>query len=197
MTDKIIVPSSSPISKEQKAAIDKINAKYGSYYDNLGVTGFDGKNVFYIGYIGYFNGEEIFKYGVTSNVFVRDVKKHRNEFEIFDMVHIEECDNMLEIKRLFKREMMFKKMNRTLTVNGKTHTDLFTFVEYWDMNQTLMIVNQLIMDNPSVKKIKEKLSKLRLRYQLLQKNISYDLLQKDYECLKAELEYKTEPHEEL
>ena len=63
------------------------------YKDNL-ITEYKDKNVLYLGYIGDYEGLQYYKFGKSGHMLERDYYQHRNNFEMFDLKYVIECDNI-------------------------------------------------------------------------------------------------------
>src|SRR5439155_23466440 len=101
--------------------------KYGSYsiqikyehkpfYSENMLINYSNKNVIYIGYIGIYNNEHIFKFGKTCNIYNREFKKHKYTYNKFDIIFIIECQNNEYVEKRFKEELKVKNIDRKSVV---------------------------------------------------------------------------------
>lgn len=124
----LIHNSKQPLAKKIKYWIDNevlpALIKYGSYsiqpkninipsfYDTETIASFYLKTVLYIGYVGFINGEHIFKYGLSRKMFQRDYKQHSNQFNQFKVVLIIETDNAELVEDLFESDVKSLNLHR-------------------------------------------------------------------------------------
>ncbi len=132
---------------------NRVDYKHKSYYDNGMITLFEGKNVVYIGYIGMFYNEHIFKFGKTRDIYNRDIKKHRKNFNFFDIIHIKECTNHEIIEEKFKKELIAKNIYRRIKINGKKKTELFTITNKISIENVIQLLENVIKYFPINKEI--------------------------------------------
>jgi hypothetical protein len=57
------------------------------------ISEYNQKNVLYIGYIGTYNNEHIFKYGLSNQIFKRNYVQHQKTYDKINLHHVVECDN--------------------------------------------------------------------------------------------------------
>lgn len=84
--------------------------KYGSYSipkfdDSNMISNYDNKNVLYIGYIGKYDDEPLYKFGKSSNIYARDYASNKKTLNLFDIVYIAVCDNKDEVEQKFKKRI--------------------------------------------------------------------------------------------
>jgi hypothetical protein len=142
-----------------------------SFYREHDLYKFDNKNVVYIAYVGVYNKEEIFKYGISSKIFKREYLQHRNNFTKFNMVTIKITDNKDIVEELFEKELLMRNLHRKLTINNKKQTELFTVNEDYSYEYIHRLLSRIIRDNPSyeVAMLKEKITQLKMQL----KNYAY------------------------
>lgn len=133
-----------------------------TFYKYNDLYKFNNKNVVYIADVGKYNGEHIYKYGISGKVFEREYNAHRKNFEHFDMKIIKITDNKDIIEELFEKELLIRNMHRSLVINNKKQTELFTINENYSFIYFQKLLNRLIKNNPSyeVSKYKKKIIKL-------------------------------------
>ena len=197
--------------------------KYGSYsmdplgyrsvYTEKNISDFDKKNVVYLAYVGNYNDEDIFKYGISRRVFGREYKEHRKNFDKFEMVYIEECDNNMDVEDSFENEMKVRNMHRTITIGKKTQTELFAVSTDYDIVTIKSLLDGLIKSKPlpalehantkikmlqDDKEVKKLELKLKLRQEktkmkeleIKEEEIKLRLREKEIELEKKKIEYK-------
>ncbi len=156
-----------------------------SIYFSKNVTDYDNKNVFYMAYVGTINGENIYKYGISSRIFGRDYKEHRRTFNIFTLFYLEETDNNIVIESLFEKELHIRKIHRSLTINNKKQTELYTTSADHPIEKIIKIVIDIISNNllPALKEADNKIKELT-------NNNEYRIRLEEIQLKKLELEYK-------
>ncbi len=140
------------------------------------ISSYDGKNVFYMAYIGTINNENIYKYGISRQIFVREYTQHRNTFKIFNLIYLEETDNNAKIELLFEQNMKILDLHRNLIINNKKYSELFTTSDYHSIDKIIKDVTKLISENP-LSALKDAQNKIKE-------------LTNDKEIMKLDLEYK-------
>ncbi len=126
---------------------DMVNTKP-SIYLNQNITNFDDKNVVYIGYVGKYNNELIYKYGISSRIFSRDYNEHRKTFDAFELIYLKETDNNYKIETLFEKELKCRNLHRKLSFKNKNQTELFTIMPDNDIDKLTNMLDKLIETNP-------------------------------------------------
>ncbi len=169
-----------------------------SVYFNKNVSDYDNKNVFYMAYVGTINGEDIYKYGISSQIYARDYKEHRNIFQIFRLFCIEETDNTAKIEKLFEKEMHVRNLHRNLTMDNKKHTELYTTSVEYPLDKIIKLVTDIITNNPLpvIKRANDKIKELTNNSDITKLNLEYqikleDTKQKEIQYKMKELEFKT------
>ena len=156
----LVRESKQPLAKEMRKWIDNevmpAIVKYGSYsmqpasidirlfYEMNTISTFFQKAVLYIGYVGQVNGEFIFKYGLSRNMFKRDFEQHSKHFAKFKVVFIGETDNCEQIEKLFENDVKTFNLYRQLTINGKRQTELFTVSIKYPIDYHIQNMQRLI-----------------------------------------------------
>jgi hypothetical protein len=110
---------------------------------------YNNKNVVYIADVGTYNNERIYKYGISGKVFDREYNAHRKNFDHFDMKIIKITDNKDIIEELFEKELQIRNVHRSLIINNKKQTELFTINDHYSFIYLQKLLNRLIKDNPS------------------------------------------------
>jgi hypothetical protein len=145
-----------------------------SFYKNNDLYKFNNRNVIYISNVGNYKKEEIFKYGISGKIFEREYNAHRKNFDHFDMKIIKITDNKDIIEDLFEKELKIRDLHRTIVINGKKQTELFTINENYSFEYLEKLLNRLIEDNPSFESIqyKKKIASLEEEIKTLKKPLS-------------------------
>lgn len=138
----------------------KLTIKF--FYDDATFSNYDKKAVIYIAYVGKYKGEYIFKFGLSRNMFRREYKEHRRQFEKFQIVYIGETDNCEEIESLFQNELKIRYLFRELMIKGKHQTELFTITTKYTYTYFIDLMQQLISDHklPAIKEADTKITTL-------------------------------------
>ena len=145
--------------KYSSYSIQPKNLRIKFFYDSAMISSFDKKAVIYIVYVGMYNGEHIFKYGFSRDIFRREHREHQKNFDEFRIVLICECDNCEEIENLFKMDLMNNYVQRKLTINNKVQTELFTVTANLSYEYFLDLVKKLIGEHklPAIKEADNKI----------------------------------------
>lgn len=140
-----------------------------SFYKKYDITSFENRNVMYVAFVGRYKTTDLYKYGKSVNVYEREYTKHRKAFDMFDMQYIKGTDNKDIVENLFKKELKIRDLHRTMIINNKKQTELFTVTEDYDYNYIINLLNRLIKNNPSyeVKKLTDKLKLTNQRLKIL------------------------------
>jgi prophage antirepressor-like protein len=220
----LIHGSQKPLAKKIKKWLDNdvIPAliKYGTYtmqpkkiqiehfYDRTTFSQYDKMAVIYIAFIGKYKGEYLFKFGLSRDMFRREYKEHRKQFEQFKVVFIGKCDNCEFVEDLFKKELKLRHLHRELVINNKTQTELFTITTKHTYKSMIELMKDIIDNNalPEIKeannkitnltnvvdtyKQSEELRKLELQYHM-SKNYKLELKTHQLELKTHQLELKT------
>ncbi len=157
-------PVSFPLTTVKKPSIQHV-----SFYKKNDLYKYDNKNVVYLAYVGVVNGEDMFKYGKTSQLYEREYKAHRKNFEFFEMQHVKITDNKDIVEDLFEKELQMRNIHRKITIKSMKQTELFTVTEEYDFEYIKKMLNRIVKNNPSyeVSVLKRKLEKLQSEYDLL------------------------------
>lgn len=134
-----------------------------TFYKAHDLYKFDNKNVVYMAYVGNIDGEDIFKYGKTSKLYDREFKAHRKTFDRFDMHTVKITDNKDIVEEIFEKELLIRNIHRTITINSKRQTELFTTSGEYNLEYVTNLLTRIVKDNPSYEVLmyKRKLEKLQ------------------------------------
>lgn len=146
-----------------------VSASPNPFYKNNDLYRYDNKNVIYLAYVGIIDNEPIYKYGISSKLYQREFTAHRKHFDIFDMQLVKITDNKDIIEDLFEKEIKIRKIHRSLLINSKKQTELFTTTSEFDIEYIKRLMDRLVKDNPSyeVKMLKEKIAFLKRKQKLI------------------------------
>ena len=150
-----------------------IRVKCGShFYKKNDLYKFNNKNVIYIADVGKYNGEQIYKYGISGKIFEREYNAHRKNFDHFDMKIIKVTDNKDIIEDLFEKELMIRNLHKSLVINNKKQTELFTINENYSFDYLNKLLCRLIKNNPSFEASKyiKKITLLKKEISILKNN---------------------------
>ena len=180
--------------------------KYGTYtmqskieieciYDKVSFSKYDSLAVMYIGYIGCIDGEHMFKYGLSRDMFQREYKNHRNFFTVFKLVHIIKCDNCEVVEKLLKKDLKVLELYRKAVINGKNQTELFTVSTKYPYTHFIDLLNDIVANNklPEIKEADNKiknLSAVNNVYQQQEKHQHDIIMFKLSENYKLEMEHQ-------
>ncbi len=136
-----------------------------NYWVDNSIVEYDDKNVIYVGYIGIHNNEQLFKFGISEQIYTREFEQHRKNFEIFKMVHIEICDNKRVVEATFKKMLSALSLLRKQIFNSKNQTELFTITPQFDLDKIIKLLKDCIEQNPLpiVKNLKIELNSVKLK----------------------------------
>lgn len=144
-----------------------------SFYEANQISSFDNKNVIYIGYIGIIQGEPLYKFGITSDIYRRDFEEHKKNFDFFELIYLSESDNNTVIESIFKKELKCKKIYRKLLINQINQTELFTTNNLFNIQDIINILNNLVLEFklPIIKKLESEINFLKLENKKIQGNM--------------------------
>ncbi|AVL94396.1 putative Bro-N domain-containing protein [Moumouvirus australiensis] len=195
----LIHNSQKPLAKRIKSWIDNevmpSLVKFGTYtmqpkkidiqvfYDDNAISDFFNKNAMYIAYVGIYNGEHLFKFGLTRNIFNRDYKQHRKSFEKFKIVFIGETDNSEKVESLFKQELCVRYLDRQHIIKNKSQTELFTVTTKYTHEYFIDLMKKLIETHklPAIKEADDKINAL---------TNTIDIYKQSEQIKKLEYKYK-------
>ena len=152
-------------TSKMQGRVIPLQKKIPSFYRENDLYKFDNKNVIYVAYVGKYNNEQIFKYGIISKIFKREYLCHRKNFERFEMVSIKITDNKDVIEELFQKELLMRDLHRNLFINNKRQTELFTINDQYSYDYIQRLLMRIIRDNPSyeVAQLKKKIANLQIQ----------------------------------
>ena len=156
------------VTKEVLPSIRKTGSyhKVKLFYDENEISTFDNKNVIYCGYVGFYDGEHLYKFGKSIKVFSRDYKQHKLQFDEFEAMFIFECDNKDVVETLIKKELVVKNLIRQKNIKGKLQTELFTTTDLHNFDKIKDLFKKVIAEN-QLPSLREKDAKIKdLEYKL-------------------------------
>ncbi len=166
-----------PIIRKYKSYAKLINYEHKNFYDDNLISQFENKNVVYIGYVGVHNNEHIFKFGKTRNIYNRDIKKHRSNFNFFEIIYVKDCVNYEIVEKQFKKELIAKKIHRKLNIRNKTDIELFTITNKISIDDIKRLMDDIIDFFP-------------INKDLMLAKYEYDIYKEKNDHLKLQIEYE-------
>lgn len=142
-----------------------------NFWSDNNIAGYNDKNVVYIGYVGTHNNEQLFKFGITEQIYTREFEQHNKNFGTFKMVHIEICDNKRIVETIFKKILTSLALSRKQIFNNKNQTELFTVTTQCDLSKIIKLLKNCIDENPLpiVKNLNLELNNLKDKLSVLSK----------------------------
>jgi prophage antirepressor-like protein len=129
---------------------------FSNFYISNHIVNYVNKKVIYIGYIGIYNGEHLFKFGISDDLFRRDFNEHKKSFSHFQIVHVEIAENHELIESIFKKQLRSDGMMRSKKINEKQQTELFAISYEITHNDRIRQIKEIIKETPTAAQIKEK-----------------------------------------
>lgn len=142
------------------------------------ITEYTDKMVVYVGYVGIYNNENIFKFGITQQLTKR-IKQHRKIFERFEVVYLKESLNREIVERNFKNELEMWNIKRKIKINESNQTELFTVT----MRHKLKDITERLTEIIDIKKLP-----IENKSKLLEKSVNSYQTRDEIKILK--LQYK-------
>jgi hypothetical protein len=180
------------------------NGENNIFWTDNSISDYNNKNVIYIGYIGEFDNEKYYKFGISEQVYTREVEQHKRTFDTFEMKHIELCDNMSFVEKLFKQELKTKNLLKSLEINSRNQTELFITTPQNDIIQIIQNLKDLINKNPlqTIKESKNEIDKLKEELEYYKKETqkitsNYEELKEDHRDIKIDYRELKQEHREL
>jgi hypothetical protein len=111
--------------------------------ENFQKDNYKNMNMLYIGFIGFYNGNEpYYKYGITKDLLDR-ISQHIDTYKRFILIYSVECNNTKISENIFTRLLKEKKLHRTLLLNQK-HKEIFTVDDFKDIKKDF---DKVVYDN--------------------------------------------------
>ena len=151
-----VLPS---IDKTGKYELYEDNAPSSFYSDNF-IYKYEDKRVVYLGYCCNVDGEQIFKYGISSDIFRRDYTELRRDILGFKIIYVRECVDNDKVEASFEKQMKLMSLIRSIKFNGKQYTELFTTTKEFDIEKAKQYIDELIDD----KKLQEQIDPEKYKY---------------------------------
>ena len=101
------------------------------------------KSVMYIAYVGQVERQDMYKYGITRNLFKREYEQHRKTFDTFEMLHVKPTYNMALAEDIFEKELKLRNLHRKHKIGGKQQIELFTLDDDYDIDYIKRLVNRI------------------------------------------------------
>lgn len=161
------------------------------------ITEYNNKNVIYMAYIGIHNNEQLFKFGISEQISVREFDQHKKNFDEFKMVAIELCDNKRIVENKFKEIIKSLGIIRKITIGKQNHTEIFTVTPQFSLAKLIEILKECVINNPLpiVIDLNKKIDDIKLKLLTLQSE--YDYLQKENENTLIQLNEQKEINNRL
>ena len=151
------------------------------FYESETFSDYDKIAVVYIAYVGKIKGEHIFKYGWSKDAFRREYKEHRKKFDTYQVVLIAGCENCIDVEALFKKELLLRNLYRSMNINDKPQTELFTISTKYPYEFFIEKMKELIEKNPlpgikeaNVKMMENKIQQLEQSQELRKMEIEFE-----------------------
>jgi prophage antirepressor-like protein len=113
------------------------------FRNDIVVAPFDKKKVVYIGYVGKYKGERVYKYGKTYDIYDR-ISSHRLVYDKFEPIYVEECLNYEVVEKQLEKELKTKKIHKKIKIGGVIRKELFMVTQQITMNVIKKILDDLI-----------------------------------------------------
>ncbi|ATZ80420.1 Bro-N domain-containing protein [Bodo saltans virus] len=146
-----------------------------SYFDMRNISTFKNVPVIYIGAVGVYQGQLLYKFGYTSNIEER-LQQHKKTFgNQFLMLLVCKTYNNIHIESLIKSYIKLQNMQQIININGANQTELFTTN---NITNVQLYVYDLIIKNPTDEHLnqfngetllieKEKTEQLRIQLEMM------------------------------
>jgi prophage antirepressor-like protein/ribosomal protein L44E len=121
--------------------------EFPNYYDAHDLKEFDKKKVVYIGYIGLYEGEHYFKYGISEDVVRRDHDEHKKTYKRFDLIYVGVTDNNKVVENKFKIWVRSLNLQRKIVKNNKEYIEIFCPTPQITYHHAIEQIKKLISDN--------------------------------------------------
>lgn len=92
---------------------------------NVDIYKYANQNVVYLAYVGKYHNQDIYKYGISSNIHNRVYLQHMKQFEHFELRWVKQSFNNSQAESLFEKELKVKGIHTELVINNKKQTELF------------------------------------------------------------------------
>lgn len=137
----------------QQFYIIAIMQQRASFYLKNDLMKFHRQNVLYVAYIGKYNNQEYYKYGISTNIYQREYEQHRKTFETFEMQFIKKTYNMHQVEDMLEKELKIRNLHATLTFKKrgakattapKRQTELFVTNNVYDLKYIRRLINRIV-----------------------------------------------------
>lgn len=113
-----------------------------NFYKSSALYLYDKSNVLYMAYVGKYNNRPTYKYGITKDIYTREMKAHRKNFEMFDMRYIYKTNHNAQLEELLEKELKIRGVHCSMKINNKQQTELFQPSKKFSLSQ----IHTLILD---------------------------------------------------
>lgn len=115
-----------------------------SFYKTNDAFKYSKQNVVYVAYVGKYNDQDHFKYGISTNIYQREYEQHRKNFEHFEMCLIKKAYNMHQAEDYLEKELKLRDLHRQLIIKNKKQTELFVTTDEYDYDFIRKLVNRVV-----------------------------------------------------
>lgn len=130
---------------------------------NGNISDYHDKTVLYIGFIGKYNNELLYKYGISNRILKRIQKEHVKTFDTFNLKFIIESDNYKMVENLFEAELIQKGIHRTIILNENKYTELFTVTKHYSLYHIKEILTNIVDKNQLPKQMESNNELIKLQ----------------------------------
>jgi len=124
------------------------------------ISDLNNENMIYIGYIGIYNNEHTFKFGISSRVVDRDFKEHKKMYGNFQIIYVKDCNNNKKVEKIFRRDLKLRQLHRNININNINRNELFIINKEYDITNIIKILEKIIDLHPTKNEILQMKSKI-------------------------------------
>lgn len=150
------VQNSTSIPGLENSTIDLNENSVNSFYHNLdlNINDYVNTGVIYLGLVGFYvHGKfkgEILKYGISDDVFRRDLEEHRETFgKQFKIIYVVPTNNKAFVENLFGNYMKVLGINKEMVFKNKNRKELFITTPTFSTENAKKILTEIVQNNPS------------------------------------------------
>lgn len=155
-----------------------------SFYKKSNLFRYDNQNVVYIAHVGVHQGNDLFKYGMSTDVFQREYLAHRANFKQFNMTYIGETNYKDKVETVFEKELKIRNVHKVLEINNKKQTELFITNDYYDYMFFETLMKDIIEYYDSVNTTHQQIYLEELKLKQLQAQLKLKQLEYKMKSLK-------------
>lgn len=141
--------------------------------ESIVINNYHKKKVIYIGYIGKFAGEDIFKFGKTKDIYDRK-KAHKSTYGSFNLLYVRETTNNDEIESMIIRNIAQFKIARIINYSEQNRTELFTITDKHTITDIQCMFDELIdkFKLPLINELESKIKEKELLFELMETKLN-------------------------